>query len=101
MSSTKTFKNVSPAIWKCIKETSIKEHGSVFSPPDASTGTVTTVVKTLGLTFTVELSFNYDQVKEQVTYIINERPKLVVSENDIWDGIQRTIDGCKKSGGGG
>ena len=96
MPSTKTFKGITPTIWKCIKETSMKEHGSVFSPPDANTGTATTVVKTLGLTFTVVLSFNYDVKKEQVIYIINERPRLVVSEEDIWDGIQRTIDVCKK-----
>lgn len=97
MSNTKTFKNVTPSVWKCVKDTTTKEHGTIFSPPDASTGTATTVVKSLGLTFTVALSFNYDQVKEQVTYIINERPKLVVSEDDIWDGIQRTIDKCKQS----
>lgn len=96
MSSTKTFTNIPPTIWKCVKETSTKEHGTIFSPPDASTGTATTLVKTLGLTFTVALSFNYDQVKEQVTYIINERPKLVVSEEDIWNGIQKTIEKCKK-----
>ena len=99
MAGTKTFKNIPPSVWKCVKETSMKEHGTVFDPAETATGTATTVVKTLGMTFTVALSFNYDQVKEQVTYIINERPKLVVSENDIWDGIQKTIDGCKKGGG--
>jgi len=96
MGNTKTFKGLTPTLWKCVKETSMLEHGTVFAPPDSPTGTATTVVKTLGLTFTVALSYNYDEVKEQVIYMINERPKLVVSEEDIWDGIQRTIDGCKK-----
>lgn len=77
----------------------MKEHETVFSPPEAATGTATTIVKTLGLTFTVVLSFNYDSKKEQVTYIIHERPSLVVSEKDIWDGIQRTIDKCGQGKG--
>ncbi|HXR80041.1 MAG TPA: hypothetical protein VN763_03940 [Saprospiraceae bacterium] len=96
MSGTKTFTGITPAIWKCVKSSSTKEYGTVFAPPEASTGTATTVVKSLGITFTVILKFDYNAAKEQVTYVIKDRPLFVVGDNDIWNGIQKTIDGCKK-----
>jgi hypothetical protein len=95
-SGTKTFNEISPAIWQCIKTTGTKEYATVFAPPEADSGTATTVVKTLGITFTIILNFDYNAAKEQVTYVIKDRPSFVVGDNDVWNGIQKTIDGCKK-----
>jgi hypothetical protein len=96
MSGTKTFSGITPAIWNCIKSTGIKEYGTVFSPADAPAGTATTTVKTLGISFIIILKFDYNAAKEQVTYTIKDRPLFVVSDNDVWNGLQNTIDGCKK-----
>jgi len=96
ISGTKTFYGITPAIWQCVKTTGTKEYATVFAPPEADSGTATTVVKTLGITFTIILKFDYDAAKEQVTYVIKDRPSFVVGDNDVWNGIQKTIDGCKK-----
>jgi hypothetical protein len=85
----KSFGGVTPAIWECVKATSLKDHGTVYAPPGAAKGTATT--KTL--VGVVELSFDYDATKDTVNYCILKKPFLV-SASQIWDGIQDTINGC-------
>ena len=89
MASSKTFNNVTAAIWECVKSTSSKQHGTVYAPPGASSGTATT--KTI--VGTVELSFNFDSTQNSVSYTILKKPGIV-SEKQVWGGIQDSIDGC-------
>lgn len=90
MATTKIYGGVTAAIWECVKTTSLKDHGTVYAPDGANKGTATTNVPVIG---TIELGFDYDSVKDTVSYNIIKKPFLV-SANQIWDGIQDTIDGC-------
>ena len=40
--SSKSYKNITAAIFSCVKTISEKEHGTVYDPPDANQGTATT-----------------------------------------------------------
>ncbi len=90
MSKSKSFNGVSTSVWECVKTTSLKEHGTIYSPPGANKGTATTN------TFVgdVVLNFDFNPTKESVTYVIVKKPFLA-SQNQIWDGIQDAINGCK------
>lgn len=90
MSNTKIFGGITAAIWECVKTTSYKDHGTVYAPEGAAKGTATTDVPVIG---TIQVGFDYDAVKDTVTYNIIKKPFLV-SANQIWDGIQDTINGC-------
>ena len=90
MANSKIYGGISPAIWECVKSTSFKDHGTVYAPEGANQGTATTVVPVVG---TIELSFNYDAVNDTTTYAIIKKPFLV-SSDQIWNGIQDTINGC-------
>ena len=89
MAKKRSFGNVTPAIWECVKTTSYKEHGTVYAPPGATKGTATTS------TFVGEvvLDFDYEESKDTVSYTIVKKP-FVVSDDQIWNGIQETIDHC-------
>lgn len=91
MGSSRTFYNVSASIWECVKSTSNKEHGTVYNPPDANQGTATTSTP-IG---DIVLSFNFDPGQASVAYKIEKKP-FIVSDNQIWDGIEDSINGCKK-----
>lgn len=91
MSKSKTFENVTPAIWECVKATSLKEHGTVYAPPSANQGTATTK----SIVGDVILSFNFNPANNSVAYTITKKPGIV-SENQIWSGIESTIKGCSK-----
>jgi hypothetical protein len=93
MSKSKTFKNVTPVIWECVKATSLKEHGTVYAPPGANSGTATTDT----IVGVVLLNFIYNPDTNNVDYTIVKKP-LLASENQIWDGIQSTINGCSSKG---
>jgi hypothetical protein len=91
--ASKTFSNVTQAIWTCVQTTSVTENGTVYDPPPpSSSGTATT--KTI--VGDVVLSYAFDSGPETVTYTIVKKP-FIVSEKEIWDGIQSTIDGCSSS----
>jgi hypothetical protein len=90
MANTNIYGGITAAIWDCVKTTSFNDHGTVYAPAGADKGTATTVVPVIG---TIELGFNYDAVKDTVTYNIIKKPFLV-SASQIWDGIQDTINGC-------
>jgi hypothetical protein len=90
MANSKIYGGVSPAVWDCVKLTSLKDHGTIYAPEGANQGTATTVVPVIG---TITLSFDYDILKDTATYAIISKPFLV-SSDQIWNGIQDTIDGC-------
>lgn len=89
MAKTKAFGGITPAIWNCVKTTSYTEHGTVYSPAGANIGTASTSTPVGD----VVLGFNYDSVKDTVTYNIQKKP-FIVSDDTIWNGIQETIDHC-------
>ena len=90
MAKTRSFGGVTQAIWECVKTTSYQQHGTKYVPPDGNQGTATTSTP-IG---DVALTFDYDPTKETITYTIVKKPFLV-SDDQIWNGIQETIDGCQ------
>ncbi|GAB5525484.1 MAG: hypothetical protein Roseis2KO_33560 [Roseivirga sp.] len=89
MAKSRTFGGVTTAVWQCLKTTSEKEHGTIYAPAGADQGTATTDT----VVGTVELSYNYDAQKDSVTYKVVKKP-FIVSDSQIWNGIQDTIDHC-------
>jgi len=89
MANDRTFGGITPAIWECVKATSLKDHGTVYAPEGAIKGTAATSTP-VG---EVVLSFNYDEKDSTVTYNIDKKP-WIVGSSTIWEGIQSTIDGC-------
>jgi hypothetical protein len=92
MGASKTFNNVGQGIWNCVKTTSNKEHGTDYEPPDANQGTATTNTPVGAIV----LGFNFDPSRQTVAYTIQKKP-FVVSTDQIWNGIQGSINSC--SGG--
>ncbi len=90
MAKTKSFGGVTENIWNCVKAASEKEHGTKYEPTNGIQGTSTTST----LIGDVVLSFNFDQAKETVNYTIKKKP-LIVSDGQIWNGIDETIEHCK------
>ncbi len=90
VANSKSFDRVSPQIWECVKANSYKERGTVYQYTGPTKGTATTEVTAIG---TILLNFDYDAPKDTVTYNIEKKP-FMVSANQIWNGIQSTIDGC-------
>ncbi|CAN5115298.1 hypothetical protein BH09BAC6_BH09BAC6_07610 [soil metagenome] len=92
MAKTKTFNGVTPAIWECVKTTSLQEHGTIYAPAGATKGTATTST----IVGDVVLNFDFESSAGTVTYTIVKKP-FIVGESTIWDGIQDTIDSCNQS----
>lgn len=90
MAKTRNFGGVKQAVWECVKKTSYEQHGTKYVPADGNQGTATTSTP-VG---EVVLNFDYDLAKETITYTIVKKPFLV-SDDQIWNGIQETIDGCQ------
>lgn len=89
MAKSRTFGGVTTAVWQCLKTTSEKEHGTIYAPAGADQGTATTDT----VVGTVELSYDYNAQKDSVTYKVVKKP-FIVSDSQIWNGIQDTIDHC-------
>lgn len=90
MAQTRSFGGVTQAAWECVKTTSYQQHGTNYVPPDGNQGTATTST----IVGDIVLNFNYDPQKDTVTYTIAKKP-LIVSADQIWNGIQEAIDGCQ------
>jgi hypothetical protein len=92
--SSRSFGNVTQAVWECVKAASIKDHQAVYDPSDGDQGTVSTPT----VVGTVVLTFVFDPATASVSYTIKDKP-LLVPESAMWDGIQQSFDGCIKSCG--
>mgnify|MGYP003344340595 FL=1 len=90
MASSRCFHGVKDTTWKCIKDKSKEDHGTRYEPDDANEGTSTTPT-ILG---DVVLHFKFDPSSDTVCYDMQKKPFLV-SDNQIWDGIQGTVDSCR------
>ena len=93
MADCQTFNNVSAAVFACVKQQSAQQHGTVYAPPDGTSGTATTDTA-VG---TVIVSFDLDEASGSITYCIVQKPFLA-PESAIWNGIASTISACQPSG---
>lgn len=88
MSSSKSWNGVTNQIFSCVKQKSEKDHGTVYDPPDADSGKATTDTPVGN----VVLGFNL--ADSTLTYTIEHKP-FIVSDSQIWDGINDTINACR------
>jgi hypothetical protein len=93
MADCQTFNGVTLAVFACVKQQSAQQHGTVYAPADATTGTATTNTA-VG---TVVVSFDLETATGAITYCIVNKPWLA-PESAIWDGISSTISACQQSG---
>ena len=93
MSDCQTFNGVTADIFACVKKESASEHGTVYDPPDANSGTATTSVPIVGK---IVVSFDLDPSTNAITYCIVSKPGIV-TEGEVFNGISETIAKC---GGG-
>ncbi len=93
MSKSKTFEQVTTAIFACIQASSLAQHGAVYAPQGADKGTVSTTVPLIGK---VVLAFDFDPDNCTITYTIDKKP-FIVAEHQIWAGVADTIQGCRDS----
>ncbi len=93
--SQKTFSGITEAVWSCVQTTSEKEHGTTYTPaPPSYQGSSSTPA----VGSTVDLNFNVDLTAGTVTYEITHKP-FIVTDSEIWNGIQQSIDACSNQGG--
>ena len=90
MSDKKTYKNITAAIFECVKTTSEREHHTKYVPKDGNSGTATTHTA-VGK---VVMGFDFDPSSGDLTYTIKDKPGIA-PKSSIWDGIKYTIDGCR------
>jgi hypothetical protein len=93
MADCQTFNSVTPAVFACVKSQSAQQHGTVYAPPDATTGTATTDT----VVGTVIVSFDLDTAAGSITYCFVQKPFLA-PESAIWNGIASTISACQQAG---
>ena len=91
MSSSNTYHGVTQTIFDCVKATSLSQHGTVYKPPNANSGTSTTK----GTGWEVDMTFGFDPATEDLTYTITHKT-WIVPEQQIWNGIADTINVCRK-----
>ena len=92
--SSRSFANVTPSVWACVKAASIAKNNASYDPPDGDAGTVK-VPTPVG---TVVLDFTVDAATSTITYTIQSKPFLV-PEEAMWSGIGASIESCIKSNG--
>lgn len=90
MSDSKTYHGVTQAIFDCVKQTSEKEHGTVYTP-DGNKGTSTTS----GTGWEVKMDFDFNPASGDLYYKITHKT-WIVPVASVWDGIESTINGCRK-----
>ena len=87
--ASKTFEEVTPEIWNCIRDASKRKHDTVYDRPDSDPGTASTVHFGCPL----ELAYSFDREQNKITFTIESKP-IFVPASQIWDGIQDAIDTC-------
>jgi hypothetical protein len=90
MTDCKTFTGVTQAIFTCVKQKSLAEHGTVYDPANGNKGTATTKVRVIG---TIVVSFDFDPNAGSITYCIVQKPGIVTA-SEIFGGIGDTISSC-------
>jgi hypothetical protein len=90
MDDTRSFDDVTPAIWQRVKEVGRRSYGTVFEPPDEDAGTARTMTP-FGV---LELDFVLDRVGNRITYTVRRKPFLLLS-GPLWQGLEGTIERCR------
>ena len=88
----KTFAGVDAATWEKLKALGSSQHGTVFDPADAASGTATTRTPIGSLV----LAFAFDSASNSVTYTIVEKPFFVAS-GLVWSGVEDCIRKCRQA----
>ena len=93
MPKERSFAGVDDEIWDCLRSSTTQEHGTVytFDAADPTAGTATTKISVIG---DIVLRFRFDPARATITYTIQQKP-LIVRDDQIWDGIQESIDHCR------
>ena len=91
MSSSKSFSNLTQEVWNCVQTTSVRDHGTKYTPPPPSNKGTSSTGTAVGQ---IDLTYDFDPSAGVVHYTITHKP-FVVTQNEIWNGIQKTIDGCR------
>jgi hypothetical protein len=96
MSANKTYDGVTQAVWNCVQTTSTQQHGTVytFTSSDDSQGTSMTKGENVGIHWHVKMQFNFSAANSQLAYTILDK-SWEVTEDEIWDGLSSTINGCQ------
>jgi len=90
MASERAFGGISRTVFDAIQVASRRDHGTAYVPPGSDTGQAITDTP-VGQ---VVLDFAFDETAQTVSYTIAKKP-FVVTEGEVWSGIQSTIDACK------
>jgi hypothetical protein len=85
----KVYHGVTSTIFDCVKVTSEKAHGTIYSPPNANSGTATTTDPGK-----IVLTFSFVPADMTLSYTLVEKPWWI-PESAIWGGIEETINGCR------
>ena len=92
MSNSKVYHGITQAVFDCVRATSIKQHGTVYTPPNSNSGKTSTS----GTGWTVDMTFNFDPGSGALSYTITHKT-WIVPESAIWSGLDATINGCQQS----
>ncbi|MCC6735458.1 MAG: hypothetical protein IT534_04950 [Bauldia sp.] len=89
-SAPRTFRDVTPAIFECVKATSEAQHGTIYDSADGLTGTATTSSSL----YTVRMSFAFDPAAGSLAYTLVSK-SLIVPASAVWSGIETALTGCR------
>ena len=92
MSKTRVFSGVTSSVWREARKVSGREQGTTYVPPDGDQGTSTTPTP-VG---PVVLGFEFNSTQSTATYTIRSKP-FIVSEDQIWSAIEKTIQECQRA----
>jgi hypothetical protein len=91
---SRSFTNVTPSILACMKENSIKKHGTKYIVDATNPNNGVSETHYYGLT---RLSYAFDVDHGTVTYTVLQKPGLA-SYGQIWNGISAAIKACSSGG---
>jgi hypothetical protein len=93
MTTIYAYSDVSSAQFDCVKTTSAKAHGTVYTPPEGNAGTAFTK----GTFYSVLMGFVFAPETNTLTYTLEKETGLA-TPGEAWGGIEGTLKGCGWSG---
>jgi len=91
MADSKSYDDVSPAVWQRVKEVGRRDYGTTFEPAEGDAGTARTMTP-IGM---LELDFVLDRERNAITYTVRRKPMLLLS-GPLWQGLETTIARCRR-----
>ena len=86
----RTYSGVTKTILACMRDNSVKKHGTVYIADASNPNNGMSVTHYYGLT---RLSYAFDPTRGAVTYTILQKPGLA-SYGQVWNGISAAIKAC-------